>query len=418
VKGQIALLSRQYNQFLEMTSKELALLGLTAQDVVMFEERTDSLANIATNLSTLSTASKNQREQVAKERVVLVGVQEETKKKLNEPQLRHQQSVRNYENWENKLKELMGSAGSPDSSEGLKARLTQFDALPADLTNKRAERERLTSEIFSTLDRQRSIRSDLFKPVQDLIEENALIKNDYKLQFRATLAMPVKVFADSLFTFIKQNAGDFRGEAESVNVVERLVEKTDFSSQLSTLDFVRSLSDAIFKSAKRVDKNARGIGPMLRVSKGAAEVYDFLFGLGFLEPRYTLLFQDTPIEFLSPGQRGALLLIFYLLVDKGHNPIILDQPEENLDNETVVSLLVPVLAEAKKRRQIIMVTHNPNLAVVCDAEQVIYSSFDRKAGCVIQYTAGSIENGIINGHVVNVLEGTKPAFNNRRIKYH
>ncbi len=117
-----------------------------------------------------------------------------------------------------------------------------------------------------------------------------------------------------------------------------------------------------------------------------------LFGLNYLEPRYSLLFQETQIEQLSPGQRGALLLIFYLLVDKGRNPILLDQPEENLDNETVVSLLVPVLTQAKKRRQIIMVTHNPNLAVVCDAEQIVWATFDRKDGSRISYTAGAIEN--------------------------
>ena len=65
-----------------------------------------------------------------------------------------------------------------------------------------------------------------------------------------------------------------------------------------------------------------------------------------------------------------------------------------------------------------MVTHNPNLAVVCDAEQLIYSSFDRKNASKIEYISGSIENPVINYHVVNVLEGTKPAFDNRRIKYH
>ena len=156
----------------------------------------------------------------------------------------------------------------------------------------------------------------------------------------------------------------------------------------------------------------------MRKDRVASDVYDLLFGLSFLEPRYSLLFQDTKIEQLSPGQRGALLLIFYLLVDKGRNPIILDQPEENLDNETVVSLLAPVLSEAKKKRQIIMVTHNPNLAVYCDAEQIIYSSFDRKKSTEITYESGSIENPDTKSHVVDVLEGTMPAFNNRRIKYH
>jgi ABC-type cobalamin/Fe3+-siderophores transport system ATPase subunit len=96
----------------------------------------------------------------------------------------------------------------------------------------------------------------------------------------------------------------------------------------------------------------------------------------------------------------------------------LDQPEENLDNETVLSLLVPVVTEAKSRRQILMVTHNPNLAVVCDAEQVVVSAFDRKDECTIKYVSGSIEEPSINKHVVNVLGGTKPAFDNRRGKYH
>lgn len=128
-------------------------------------------------------------------------------------------------------------------------------------------------------------------------------------------------------------------------------------------------------------------------------------------------FQDAQIEQLSPGQRGALLLIFYLLVDKGNMPIILDQPEENLDNETIVSLLVPVLTEAKLKRQIIMVTHNPNLAVVCDAEQIIHCEFERKNGHKISYTSGSIESSEVNKKIVDILEGTMPAFNNRKLKY-
>ena len=156
----------------------------------------------------------------------------------------------------------------------------------------------------------------------------------------------------------------------------------------------------------------------MKKGQSATTVYDLLFGLNFLEPRYSLLFQDTPIEQLSPGQRGALLLIFYLLVDRGKLPIILDQPEENLDNETVFRLLVPVLSEAKKQRQIIMVTHNPNLAVVCDAEQIIHAQFDRAGNSTISYESGAIENTVLNGSVVTVLEGTKPAFDNRSGKYH
>ena len=221
-----------------------------------------------------------------------------------------------------------------------------------------------------------------------------------------------------MFTFIKQNSGEFRGEDESFAAVRKLAEECDFNTKADVLQFISTLHEKIIGAASGGNSDAIGIAALLRKDRTASEVYDLLFGLSFLEPKYSLLFQDTHIEQLSPGQRGALLLIFYLLVDKGRTPIILDQPEENLDNETVVSLLVPVLTEAKRRRQIIMVTHNPNLAVVCDAEQVIYSSFDRKNGSKISYQSGSIESPTINYHVVNVLEGTKPAFDNRRVKYH
>ena len=70
-----------------------------------------------------------------------------------------------------------------------------------------------------------------------------------------------------------------------------------------------------------------------------------------------------------------------------------------------------------KRRQIIMVTHSPNIAVVCDAEQIVHSYIDRAAGNRVVYTTGAIESPQINKFVVDVLEGTRPAFDNRGSKY-
>jgi hypothetical protein len=63
------------------------------------------------------------------------------------------------------------------------------------------------------------------------------------------------------------------------------------------------------------------------------------------------------------------------------------------------------------------VTHNPNLAVVCDAEQVIHAKIDKSAGNRVQYDAGSIEHSPTNLNLLNVLEGTKVAFESRRAKY-
>jgi hypothetical protein len=333
--------------------------------------------------------------------------------------LLYQQNLKEVAAWTAKLGELIGAPDAPESLEGLKAHIAQLDALPVALETYRSKRLALTGEIFDTLNAQRQARELLFKPVQDLIQKNRLIRDEYKLQFRAALVGSIDPLSETLFSLIKQNAGDFRGGDDAgYEVVRRLAEQFDLNNRDATLSFVMQLCQKIVAAAGSSGKSVIGIASMLRKDKLAIDVYDLIFGLTFLEPRYSLLFQDALIEQLSPGQRGALLLIFYLLVDEGRNPIILDQPEENLDNETVVSLLVPVLTEAKKRRQIIMVTHNPNLAVVCDAEQIVWATFDRKDGSRINYTAGAIENPEINKRVVDVLEGTKPAFNNRRVKYH
>ena len=65
------------------------------------------------------------------------------------------------------------------------------------------------------------------------------------------------------------------------------------------------------------------------------ELYDYLWSLEYLEPEYSLRLDGKELGHLSPGERGTLLLVFYLLVDKNSSPIIGDQPEENLDNHTV-----------------------------------------------------------------------------------
>jgi len=110
-------------------------------------------------------------------------------------------------------------------------------------------------------------------------------------------------------------------------------------------------------------------------------------------------------------------LIFYLLIDDSKIPLVMDQPEGNLDNQTVYQLLVDCIKEAKNKRQLFVVTHNPNLAVVCDAEQIIHAFLDKEGGCQLRYTSGALENPEICKKIVDVLEGTKPAIDNRVAKY-
>ena len=231
-------------------------------------------------------------------------------------------------------------------------------------------------------------RENLFEPVQKLISDNRLIRDEYRLHFKAELHISVDDFYRDLFSYIKQISGDFRGEEESFVTIKEMLDSKDINTKTGVEAFITSLVEKI----NEISNGDSSLSMLLRKGKTLDQLYNFIFELSYITPRYTLMFQDAQIEQLSPGQRGALLLIFYLLVDKGHCPIILDQPEENLDNETIYNLLVPVLDEAKLKRQILMVTHNPNLAVVCDAEQIIFCEFDRTNSFKINYFSGAIED--------------------------
>ena len=151
--------------------------------------------------------------------------------------------------------------------------------------------------------------------------------------------------------------------------------------------------------------------------KKPEDVFNLLYGLDYLRPRYVLLWEGKDLSMLSPGERGTLLLVFYLLIDKGDMPLVIDQPEGNLDNHTVAKMLVDCIKEARKRRQVFIVTHNPNLAVVCDADQVIHASMDKEAGYVVTYTSGALENAGMSQFITDVLEGTRWAFGVRNSKY-
>lgn len=146
------------------------------------------------------------------------------------------------------------------------------------------------------------------------------------------------------------------------------------------------------------------------------EFYDYLYNLEYVGVSFKLRMGGRDLEELSPGERGIVLLIFYLALSQNSIPIIIDQPEDNLDNQSVYNKLVPCICAAKQKRQVIIVTHNPNIAVACDAEQIVCCQMDKNTH-KITYTSGAIEDKEIKQNVIDILEGTMPAFDLRRRKY-
>jgi ABC-type Na+ transport system ATPase subunit NatA len=110
---------------------------------------------------------------------------------------------------------------------------------------------------------------------------------------------------------------------------------------------------------------------------------------------------------LSLGQKQSVLLALMLSSDSDR-PLIIDQPEDNLDGEFIYTTLVPVLRRAKERRQVIIVTHNPNVAVLGDAEQIVVMKAMNDRGEIV--ARGSIDHPETRDAACAILEGAREAF--------
>lgn len=143
----------------------------------------------------------------------------------------------------------------------------------------------------------------------------------------------------------------------------------------------------------------------------------WLFGTDHISVRYAIVYDGVDIRKLSPGTRGIVLLLLYLALDESDDrPLIIDQPEENLDPKSVFEELVSLFVAAKSKRQVIMVTHNANLVINTDADQIIVAEAGpHHAGGLpsITYRAGGLENADIRKAVCDILEGGEAAFRER-----
>lgn len=157
---------------------------------------------------------------------------------------------------------------------------------------------------------------------------------------------------------------------------------------------------------------------------GRFELLNYLFSpesiKNYLYVNAEFEYKGKTVDKLSVGQRGTFYVCLKLATDPFGSPFVFDQPEDDLDNEFIMEQLVPLFREIKKYRQVIIVTHNANLVVNTDAEQIIVASNE---GEVISYEAGALEDGcVINNEgtrasICNILEGGSYAFEKRERKY-
>jgi chromosome segregation protein len=129
--------------------------------------------------------------------------------------------------------------------------------------------------------------------------------------------------------------------------------------------------------------------------------------------KFTIKYHGKQLKNHSLGQRASALILF-VLSQRDNDLVIIDQPEDDLDNQTIYEDVIKLVRKLKPETQFIFATHNANIPVLGDAEQIIACAYSEDA---IQTTVGSIDCPILQDDIVSIMEGGSEAFKRRKEIY-
>lgn len=312
------------------------------------------------------------------------------------------------------------------------ARLRELDTRRAERDSVNQQHEALTTktipqklqDIVRSLFQEVAIRQELvdlfrayWKSHDPLIAEMTL---DVALRFRsddylAKLIDPLnktrKKVSDAIersdsFEAITQGISTKWGDLDQTGLYEQLVQ--------------------LFQRALRLHAEQRSEPSIYRSGFGLLDLLRNAFSFDFFQADYTLQYGGVDVSKLSAGMKGVVLLALHLdPKDQSRKPIVIDQPDANLDSRAVVDVLCPLIRRIKRDRQIVIVTHNPNLVVNTDAELVIVAESEAREPAKLpkmRYRWGALEGDDQNGKpikdtICEIMEGGAEAFLRRERRY-
>lgn len=284
------------------------------------------------------------------------------------------------------------------------------------ITELQSDREEAYGRAFDALCSEQEVLKELYSPLMDRLTASSGTLN--KLSFSVDRIANIEQWAieaeDGLIDLRK--AGPFKGKG-TLHQKATEVLKDAWENGNAT-----AVKAAMTKFRQLYQKDLFEHCPVARSEQNEFRAWlkrfaQWLYSTSHISIRYGIEYDGVDIRKLSPGTRGIVLLLLYLALDNTDTrPLIIDQPEENLDPKSVFEELVHLFIEAKANRQVIIVTHNANLVINTDADQIIIAeagSHPPGALPTISYKSGGLENSDIRMTVCNILEGGESAFQER-----
>jgi hypothetical protein len=297
----------------------------------------------------------------------------------------------------------------------LKEKLLDFEGARSRIQQLQIEREASYTRVFQAVLAEQEVLTALYAPIRDRLSTST--GSLQKLSFSVARVADLESWAkhgEDLLDLRRQ--GPFRGRGSLQQAAEALLKKS-----WETGDGL-AVAAAMAKFRTEHQEDLLAHAPVPRTNQVEYRAWSkrfakWLYGTDHISVRYSVDYDGIDIRKLSPGTRGIVLLLLYLALDTADDrPLIIDQPEENLDPKSIYDELVGLFLEAKAKRQVIIVTHNANLVINTDADQIIIASAGpHVAGDLppITYISGGLERPEIRQAVCEILEGGEDAFRER-----
>lgn len=281
------------------------------------------------------------------------------------------------------------------------------------------------------------------RQILDLEKEKDSLHKNYLELFDTIVSLNSKYYSETkkIAELIKQKKGDVEISAKTVFSSDKIIttlEKSlnkNFGEGKKFKDFKGKNQEDIENYFKNLLLNIDNGTVKLTKDTSLQTLLTTLIAINYYSITYKVKYENDDLESMSEGKKAFIILRLLLDFDDSVWPILIDQPEDDLDNRAIYTDLVTYLRDKKTKRQIILVTHNPNIVVGADSELVIVAnkhgsknenpsktkfcyygdtleaSFTDKEEKTVLYKQG------IKEHICEILEGGDAAFKLREKKY-
>jgi len=361
---------------------------LEAQPKLESKENADLIAEVNIILDRILKAPNSARQ-------VLIKAQNDARalrEKLTELERRREALKDEFATVERHLSEQLQQTGGisvrPDDFVRLNTELQKANLILAEVAKNRARRNALRDELMKELKRLSDTWHQEFRQVESEVE---------RLNSSQTALQIIPEYKGDKAAFLKELQNQFRGSKLREATLKGVVD--------SHSDFI-----SVYEGLDAICNNLGDSGDVFRryFNETKASLVTWQ-----VPNTFRITYHGKELREHSLGQRASALILF-ILSQRENDLIIIDQPEDDLDNQTIFEDVIKLLRSLKKSVQFIFATHNANFPVLGDAEQVVACSFADKS---VDIRAGSIDEPEIQKAIVSIMEGGYEAFALRKEIY-